>query len=409
MSARKCTSAISKFYDGKSVFITGATGFVGKVLIEKLLYRCSNIGNVYVLIRNTAQQNVNQRLEGLLQSSVAIVFNIAASINFVAPLQHNFTLNVEGTERMLDLSRRVKRLEGFVHFSTAFCNYDLRELEEVVYPPPAKREDVYKFLQNNSNSKELKKLLNGHPNTYTFTKALAETLVVEKRGTMPTAIIRPAIVMPSLAEPMEGWIDNWQGPIALMTAAAKGRLRGMLGSDHYITDLVPVDYVANMAAIVATKCTNEVAVYHCCTSTVNPLTCRDTVTYFASEGVKNGFNDKYAPPPHVTFFKHAFIVDAFAFLTQTVPAYCLDLLQIAKRKKTRYVKGLALMTTLRKAMQPFIGRSWQFRSERAQELIRALPPADRRLFPCDPAHIQWRPYLAGCFRGAQKHLMKKQK
>ncbi|XP_073948971.1 putative fatty acyl-CoA reductase CG5065 [Choristoneura fumiferana] len=450
MSVRQCTSTVAKFYDGKSVFVTGATGFVGKVLIEKLLYSCTNIEKVYVLMRKTAQQNLDQRLAGLLQSTaftrirkekpqaltkiipvagdlalpnlgierhdeetilqnVAVVFNMAASINFTAPLQHNFKLNVEGTEKMLDLSRRIRGLEGFVHFSTAFCNYNLQVSEEVVYPPPARWEDVYKFLENNRNGKELKKLLNGHPNTYTFTKALAETLVVEKRGTIPTAIVRPSIVMPALAEPMAGWIDNWQGSIALLTASANGRLSGILGADHNISDLVPVDYVANMAIIVATKCTNEVAVYQCCTSSVNPLTSRDSVDYYGTEAVNKGFLNKFIPLSNVIFFKHAITMEIFVFMMQTVPAYCMDLLRITRREKPRYVKSLALLATLRKATQPFTGRSWQFRSERAQELIRSLPPADRRLFPCDTTHIHWRPYLAACFRGVQKHLVRKQK
>lgn len=34
------TSEISRFFDGKSIFITGATGFIGKQIIEKLLRSC---------------------------------------------------------------------------------------------------------------------------------------------------------------------------------------------------------------------------------------------------------------------------------------------------------------------------------------------------------------------------------
>jgi hypothetical protein len=42
---------IREFFSGKNVLVTGATGFCGKVLVEKLLRSCEDIGKVYVLIR----------------------------------------------------------------------------------------------------------------------------------------------------------------------------------------------------------------------------------------------------------------------------------------------------------------------------------------------------------------------
>ena len=42
---------IQKYYDGKTIFVTGGSGFMGKVLLEKLLYSCSDVKEIYVLIR----------------------------------------------------------------------------------------------------------------------------------------------------------------------------------------------------------------------------------------------------------------------------------------------------------------------------------------------------------------------
>ena len=42
---------IPKFYSGKKLLITGATGFLGRVLVEKLLRDCSEISEIYILIR----------------------------------------------------------------------------------------------------------------------------------------------------------------------------------------------------------------------------------------------------------------------------------------------------------------------------------------------------------------------
>ena len=57
-------NSVQNFYKGKTIFITGASGFMGKVLIEKLLYSCSEIKEIIILIRpkkgKTALQRVNE-------------------------------------------------------------------------------------------------------------------------------------------------------------------------------------------------------------------------------------------------------------------------------------------------------------------------------------------------------------
>jgi len=62
-------SPVAQFYNNKIVFITGATGFMGKVLVEKLL-RSTNILKLLVLIRPKKGVQTEQRLQTLLSSSV---------------------------------------------------------------------------------------------------------------------------------------------------------------------------------------------------------------------------------------------------------------------------------------------------------------------------------------------------
>lgn len=42
---------VSDWYEGRSVFVTGGTGFMGKVLVEKLLRSCPKLANIYILVR----------------------------------------------------------------------------------------------------------------------------------------------------------------------------------------------------------------------------------------------------------------------------------------------------------------------------------------------------------------------
>jgi fatty acyl-CoA reductase len=65
------TSKIAKFYAGRSVFITGGTGFVGKQIVEKLLRSCPEIDNVFLLLRAKKGENAQQRLRNTLESPVS--------------------------------------------------------------------------------------------------------------------------------------------------------------------------------------------------------------------------------------------------------------------------------------------------------------------------------------------------
>ena len=57
-----------------------------------------------------------------------------------------------------------------------------------------------------------KEIIGDRPNTYTFTKALAEQAVKENASDLPLSIFRPSIVVAAAKEPMPGWIDNLNGP-----------------------------------------------------------------------------------------------------------------------------------------------------------------------------------------------------
>lgn len=149
----KMSSSVVDFYRGKSVLLTGATGFIGKVLLERLLRACPEIENIYLLIRlreKKADKSVESRLRALLQSppftfgasplstdkviavagdltqpglalstadrqllteKVSVIFHSAATIKFNGPLVEFIVQNVLGTEAILQLAEDMVQLK----------------------------------------------------------------------------------------------------------------------------------------------------------------------------------------------------------------------------------------------------------------------------------------------------------
>lgn len=63
---------IAAFYGGKSILITGATGFLGKVLMEKLFRTSPDLKVIYILVRPKAGQTLQQRVFQILNSQVCL-------------------------------------------------------------------------------------------------------------------------------------------------------------------------------------------------------------------------------------------------------------------------------------------------------------------------------------------------
>ena len=72
------SSPVAAFFRGQSVFVTGATGFVGKALTEKLLRSCRDIKTIYILLRPSAKhgKSVQQRFEELLSIEVLNIIDV---------------------------------------------------------------------------------------------------------------------------------------------------------------------------------------------------------------------------------------------------------------------------------------------------------------------------------------------
>lgn len=62
--------SIAPFYSHRDVFLTGATGFMGKCLLEKVLRSLPDVSRVLVLVRPKRGKSMKERVDSLLASKV---------------------------------------------------------------------------------------------------------------------------------------------------------------------------------------------------------------------------------------------------------------------------------------------------------------------------------------------------
>ena len=69
-------------YAGKSIFITGVTGFVGKVVLEKLLRSVPKVERIYLLIRsNSRYPTAAERFQAEVATST--IFDVLKDVSIL--------------------------------------------------------------------------------------------------------------------------------------------------------------------------------------------------------------------------------------------------------------------------------------------------------------------------------------
>lgn len=182
-------------------------------------------------------------------SNTQIVFHLAATLRLEANLKDAIEMNTTGTQRVLDLAKKMPNLECFVYSSTAFCCADQDVLQEKVYDCPHSPYDLMRcgeWMDAKTLDLITPNLIHPHPNTYTYSKRLSEILVRDAFDQkMPVLIVRPSIVTPAVSTPLPGWVDSLNGPIGIMVGAGKGVIRSMVCNGSYMAEVIPVDFAIN--------------------------------------------------------------------------------------------------------------------------------------------------------------------
>lgn len=295
-------------FANRTLFVTGGTGFVGKVLLYKILKETPDVKRVYLLMRGKRSRqlkkylNAQERLDlevlgspcfaplrqqvgdakwrelctkvkavqgditmdhvGLSEQDRATLANetnfivhLAATVDFNARLDQAVQMNTLGGLRVLALAKTCRHLEAMVHISTCYVNYRRKGRDQVneerLYPLEFDPEEMCKrVLGMNSNEvkTESAKLLKEHrfPNTYTFTKCIGEQLIYKYKESVPIVVVRPSIVGCSYLDPFPGWVDALTAAGGLLLTVSLGVVRELLCDGNMIADVVPVDHVVNV-------------------------------------------------------------------------------------------------------------------------------------------------------------------
>ena len=234
-------------------FVTGATGFIGSRLVERLLDKRQ--GKIYVLVRESSKPRLDDLIErwgvvagasaaarieplvgdlrrpllGLekeqvteLRGKINHFFHLAAVYDMTAPAERNTAVNVGGTTHAVELARAL----------------DAKHLHHVSSIAVAGQ---YKGVFEESMFDEGQKL----PSPYHRTKFESERIVREQPY-VPWRVYRPGIVV---GDSQTGEMEKVDGPYYFFKAIQ--RLRRLLpewvplvGLDLGYTNIVPVDWVA---------------------------------------------------------------------------------------------------------------------------------------------------------------------
>ena len=242
----------------------------------------------------------------------------------------------------------------------------------------------------------------GWPNTYTFTKSLAESLIAKYGAGLRVAIVRPAIVESSIAQPFRGWNEG------INTSAALSYLLGTLfrqlpSNERKRLDVVPVDAVSRGMTLIAAAIIEgrNHAVYQLATSVTNPCDMRRSIEltslahrkhYRALEGMEYWLRLRFDAIPVSKQRYNRMSAPAQRAIIRSIQRIAAPL-PLKKTPLARADRNLEKVEKLITLFEPFILlNEHDFVAENVEKLSQALVQEERETFAYDTGAIDWWDY-----------------
>lgn len=420
--------SVSESFAYKTVLITGASGELGKILLEKLMFDVDEIASIYILFRSKRENSFQERFEKfkmsatfervktknpklldkikpinadlnfspnlgiakhdlkMLRKEVNIIFHLAATIKFNEPIQAALKLNMVATHDLLEMAKTFDRLEIFVYVSTAFSNVQLSNIEEKIHNPLYDYKEALEATRNEDRNKlsKIEKIALAHfPNTYTFSKHLTEHLVNDFSSEIPIVIIRPSIVTPSYREPFDGWNDNIKNYMSIGVAIAYGLVRVLPSHPNpKRLDFVPNDFVTSAMLISAAQGISygedkSLKVINCSFGKQFPVTQKK----MAEDGLKISLeslpSEKMIWYPHIIFTSNYSVYLLRFLLFQMLPAIFIDFVLIIINKKPYLVKIQKAIFKAVRSFEFFFLNDWTFENDNFVRLYENLRDGEK--------------------------------
>ncbi|GAB0100271.1 hypothetical protein DMENIID0001_162840 [Sergentomyia squamirostris] len=429
-----------EFFSGRSILLTGGTGFMGMALIEGMLSASEDIGRIYVVVREKKDLSPSERVAKLLtneifnhvsaeakakviplvgnltcenfdfhektlitiREEVSVFYHNAGLIKFNRSLKEAIEMNVLTTLRAVELAKTLPRLSAFIYSSTVLANCNRSgKLVEQIYSTKKTPREMIKLLQEEPakidkifDAKDT--ILEGHFVSYTYSKQLAENLIAQEMVGYPVGIIRPGLVYGFYDHEIPGWMGTAKsGHCGLIKAFTKGAARSLFVQPKSVTSLIPCDFViCGMMALSVSLGTSTIqekpTILHLSnTKDINPMTSEKFVDILNEEAWKNPC-DSYVFLPRLKV-RNGWRSDFYMIFSYLMafPFYVLEKLFNFGPKSMSGIDIVELQYKVSKIFPQISVCIDDISIENTQALTRSLHPFDQKKYSFNISRVDW--------------------